>query len=88
MEGLRQQLEDAKASGKFEGRVLTSLKDIKRVLDDMTEKHASQDAKIELKVDKLDFLQLQKEVTSLSKWRYISTGAGAAIGWILSNLSR
>ena len=87
MESIEKKIEAAIERGRFEGEVLGSLKDIKAVLSEMTKKHVLQDAKIDMKVDKSDFKELQKEVASLSRWRYIAMGGGAVIGWILSVLS-
>lgn len=58
MEDYQIALEEAQKRGKFEGRVLQSLEDIKRILDEMTGKHVVQDAKIdrlnESKADRSD----------------------------------
>lgn len=73
-------IEHARAQGRFEGEVLTGLKDIKLAIGDIKEEVGN-------KVDKEDFVEVKAEVKILSRWRWISTGAGGMIGWFLSNLS-
>lgn len=83
----QRKIEDAKEQGRFEGKVLGALSDIKREMETMNAMHAVQNEKIEQKADKSELNELKKEVAGLSKWRYISTGAGAMLGWILNYLS-
>ena len=80
MEDVEKKIEAAVERGRFEGEVLQSLKDIHLAIIGI-------ETKLEKKVDKKEFEKLQFEVAGLSRWRYISTGAGAVIGWILSTLS-
>ena len=82
-------LEEAQRRGKFEGRVLQSLEDIKRTLDEMTGKHVVQDAKIERisesKADRVDVEVLKTMVYRLSGMAaVISTVAGVLISKLLA----
>jgi len=86
-ENIEKKIEAAVERGRFEGEVLNSLTDIKKALVDMGKKHVLQDEKIAAKVEKSDFKELRKVVDSLLKWRWMSTGGGAVIGWVLSALS-
>lgn len=72
-------VQEAVARGRFEGEVLTSLTDIKRVLGDMKEKHIAQDVKIDAKAEKEDVEQLKKRVWML-------TGGAAVLGALLGKL--
>ena len=82
-EDVSHQLEDAIARGRFEGEVLASLSDIKRVLDDMKLKHSSQDSKIDIlynsKAERKDVEELKKKVWFLA-------GVASVLGALLSKL--
>lgn len=78
-EDITKRLEEARASGRFEGEVLTSLGDIKRVLEDMKAKHVNQDAKIDQKADRDDVESLKKRVWML-------TGSASVLAIIIGKI--
>jgi len=75
----QKQVDEALERGRFEGQVLTSLADIKTVLNQMDKKHTLQDEKIERKADKDEVEALKKRVWTMS-------GAAAALSTILSQI--
>ena len=79
-------ISEANERGRFEGQVLTSLVDIKRVLDDMKAKHAEQDAKIDGKVGNGDFKEIKKDVEELKKFRWILAGGLTILSLIFSKV--
>lgn len=79
-------IQDAKAQGRFEGQILTSLADIKRTLDEMKAKHAEQDAKIDSKVGNGDFKEIKRDVEDLKKFRWILAGGLVILSLIFSKI--
>jgi len=86
MEDVQEKIEQARREGVFQGQVLQSLSEIKGVLGEMKAKHVVQDEKIDGKVDKKEIDPIKKDVEELKRWRWITTGAGAMIGWFLGKL--
>lgn len=79
MEHQQNFIEEAEARGRFQGEVLTSLKDIKLTLEEMKMKHALQDTKIEQKAERNDVEDLKKRV-----WFF--SGAASVAGALLGKL--
>lgn len=93
-------IEEVRAQGEFQGMVRTSLLDIKTILNDMKEKHAIQDSKIEQKVDKTDFAtilervnnntprkdheSLSTRVADLEKWRWYLAGGLVVVSFVIN----
>lgn len=79
-------VQEAEKRGEFQGRVLNSLDSISSILGEMKAKHADQDAKIDSKVSKLDFVALSTEVKDLQKWRWYLAGGLVVISFFFSKL--
>lgn len=76
-------LRRAEQEGIFKGQILTSLQDIKRVLDEMRDKHTMQDTKIELKVDKKEYDVLTVKVDTLQRYAYMGLGAVGLVEFLI-----
>jgi len=83
---MQQKLQEAKELGRFEGQVLTSLQDIKRVLDDVKAKHAEYDQKLDGKTSKEDFTLVRKDVEDLKKFRWVLAGGLSILSLIFSKI--
>lgn len=81
-----QDLQRAEQEGVFKGQILTSLNDIKRVLDEMRDKHTHQDAKIEQKADKADLEKQGVKLESLQRIAYIGMGILGTIEFLIAVL--
>jgi hypothetical protein len=92
-------LRQAKDAGYFEGKVMTILQEIQRVLGEVNAKHTSLDTKVDNKIDKAhhenlilkvdtkaDKLELEKmtlDVKALQRLVYIGLGILSAIEFII-----
>lgn len=85
-EDVKQQIEDARERGRFEGQVLTSLSDIKSVLVSMDKKHTEQDVKIEGKASKEDLIEAKNEIKDLNKRVWGFSGAASALAFIAGKI--
>lgn len=79
-------LQRAEQEGIFKGQILQSLQDIKRVLDEMRDKHTQQDAKIDAKADKHEMEKISTRVDSLQRIAYIGMGILGTIEFLIAVL--
>lgn len=67
-------IEEARAMGRFEGQVMTSLADIKGTVNEIKTKQNSQDVLISQKVDKTEIEAFEHRLRNIEKKLYIGTG--------------